>query len=81
MLDLIDDMRLHAIARFDRFQELAKLNAVSQQERDDAYAALKQAEVSSDTPSVQGYILAKSANRFMHQAKELPSVSPMGSVR
>lgn len=33
-----------ATIRNDRFQELAKLNAVSQQERDDAYAALKQAE-------------------------------------
>lgn len=30
--------------RNDRFQELAKMNAVSQQERDDAFAALKQAE-------------------------------------
>jgi membrane fusion protein (multidrug efflux system) len=30
--------------RNDRFQELAKQNAVSQQERDDAFAALKQAE-------------------------------------
>ncbi|WP_334119387.1 efflux RND transporter periplasmic adaptor subunit [Limnobacter sp.] len=30
--------------RNDRFQELAKMNAVSQQERDDAYATLKLAE-------------------------------------
>ncbi|MEQ9106771.1 MAG: efflux RND transporter periplasmic adaptor subunit [Limnobacter sp.] len=33
-----------ATIRNDRFQELAKMNAVSQQERDDAYAALKLAE-------------------------------------
>ena len=41
--------------RNDRFQELAKLNAVSQQERDDAYAALKQAEadVASGKAAVQ----------------------------
>ncbi|HEX4843469.1 MAG TPA: efflux RND transporter periplasmic adaptor subunit [Limnobacter sp.] len=41
--------------RNTRFQELAKLNAVSQQERDDAYAALKlaQADVASAKAALQ----------------------------
>ena len=44
-----------AKTRNDRFQELAKQNAVSQQERDDAFATLKQAEadVASAKAAVQ----------------------------
>ncbi len=55
MLEKAEANLTSAKIRNDRFQELAKLNAVSQQERDDAYAALKQAEadVASGKAAVQ----------------------------
>jgi membrane fusion protein, multidrug efflux system len=55
MLEKAEANRTSAKIRNDRFQELAKLNAVSQQERDDAFAALKQAEadVASAKAAVQ----------------------------
>lgn len=46
--------------RNDRFQELAKQNAVSQQERDDAYAALKQAQ--ADVASAKAAVQAAQIN-------------------
>jgi membrane fusion protein (multidrug efflux system) len=55
MLEKANANWVSAKIRNQRFQELAKLNAVSQQERDDAFALLKQAEadVSSGKANLQ----------------------------
>ena len=55
MLEKAQATLTSAEIRNNRFQELSKLNAVSQQERDDAYASLKlaQADVASAKAAVQ----------------------------